>query len=286
MVSLGLCDFGAVDSAWTAMIDPRQYESAVAMSVTTPSSSTTGDIMGFGPEMVQHYRDQGFLIIANFLTQPELEHLRELYDSVVSQVTKYYLSKTTETEEERTKRRAKGYMLPVNRPEQVLPELLETAAYRKVRHFVAEMTDIDPKRLVVHGRIWHKPAGVGLPTPWHQDEPTFGRTDILVSATVSIALDQTTPENGCLRYIPISFNGYENLPHIMREQDVPAGFTGTETYFEIDPELVDASLAVSGAIPAGGAAIHHPRTLHSAGWNRSPNPRRSIAIRYSLHVGD
>jgi phytanoyl-CoA hydroxylase len=260
----------------------------LAMTVTTPSFSDADgvEISPFGPELVQQYRERGFLIVSDFLTQPELEHLRELYDDVVSQVTKYYLSKSTETEEERTKRRAKGYMLPVNRPEGVRPELLDTAAYRKARYFVAEMMDLDPKRLVVHGRIWHKPAGVGLPTPWHQDEPTFGRQDILASATVSVALDQTTQENGCLSYIPFSFTKRENVHHDMHEQQAPGGFTGTEVYYEADKTKFDESLAVLGPISAGGAAIHHPRTLHSAGWNRSSEPRRSMCIRYSLHVGD
>jgi ectoine hydroxylase-related dioxygenase (phytanoyl-CoA dioxygenase family) len=258
------------------------------MTATTPNSSNADGVAvsRFGPEMVERFRDQGFLIVPNFLTQPELESLRELYDGIVSQVTKYYLSKSTETEEERTKRRAKGYMIPINRPEEICPQLLETAAYHKARYFVAEMTDTDPKRLGVHGRIWHKPAEVGLPTPWHQDEPTFGRRDILVSATVSVVLDDTSQENGCLNYLPLSFNKHENLPHIMREQGVPAGHTGTETYYEIDPEQVDARLAVSAGTLAGGATIHHARTVHGAGWNRSSKPRRSLCIRYSLHAGD
>jgi ectoine hydroxylase-related dioxygenase (phytanoyl-CoA dioxygenase family) len=124
---------------------------------------------------------------------------------------------------------------------------------------------------------------VGAPTPWHQDEPNYDDDDIVSSATVSVALDEATVEGGCLQYIPVSFNRSENLPHVSRQQEAPAGFTGTDTFSWVAPDALDESLAVPGTVPAGGATMHYMRTLHHAGWNRSPIPRRSIAIRYSLH---
>jgi ectoine hydroxylase-related dioxygenase (phytanoyl-CoA dioxygenase family) len=47
-------------------------------------------------------------------------------------------------------------------------------------------------------------------------------------------------------------------------------------------QLPDASKAVACPIPAGGCTIHHNRTMHYAGANRSDIPRRALIIGFGI----
>jgi ectoine hydroxylase-related dioxygenase (phytanoyl-CoA dioxygenase family) len=44
----------------------------------------------------------------------------------------------------------------------------------------------------------------------------------------------------------------------------------------------DETKAVACPLPAGGCTIHHTRTLHHAGPNISPNPRRAYILAFAL----
>ncbi len=107
---------------------------------------------------------------------------------------------------------------------------------------------------------------------WHQDGYNWPLEPIEV-VTVWLALDDTTPENGCLRFIP----GSHKLPlHPLQPRpDIPNIFGG-----EIDPALVDETLAVDVPLKAGDISVHHPNIIHSSGANRSDKRRAGLSIRY------
>jgi phytanoyl-CoA hydroxylase len=99
-------------------------------------------------------------------------------------------------------------------------------------------------------------------TPWHQDWPYwYGSHKI----SVWVALDDATPENGCLRVIPGSH--HSAAVHDGDNSD-GKGFT-----HRIDAGSVDESLAVTGAIAAGGAIVFHDLTLHASHENKSGSER-------------
>ena len=118
-----------------------------------------------------------------------------------------------------------------------------------------------------------KPAGVGLPTRWHQDGHPWEQRGITRAVSIGIALDRSTRENGCLLVIP----GSHRLPaHPLREVTDPPNTFGAE----IDPALVDESLAVAVELEPGDASIHHPNLVHGAEANTSSRPRRTLVLRY------
>ena len=114
----------------------------------------------------------------------------------------------------------------------------------------------------------------GLPVLWHQDgHPWRTRFGITDAVTLWIALDRAGEDNGGLRVIPGS--------HTLAAQPLRPS-TGEPSVFggEIDPALVDATLARQLTLAPGDVVAHHPDLIHGSLANRSAHVRRALAIRY------
>lgn len=118
-----------------------------------------------------------------------------------------------------------------------------------------------------------KPARYGAATPWHQDEAH--RDDpgtAYEQLSVWMPLEEVTTENGCMRYIPGSHLG-DVLEHHSPNDD--PRITALECVGAFDP-----GGATVCPLPAGAAVMHHCRTLHSSGPNRSDTPRYAYILSF------
>jgi hypothetical protein len=125
-------------------------------------------------------------------------------------------------------------------------------------------------------RFWHdqlfcKPAGHGGVVAWHQDYSYWTRTVPMRHLTCWIGLDDSTTENGCVRYVPGSHR-WPLLPRPELAGDMEA-IRGV-----MSPEQLAAFTPVACEVRAGEASFHHPLTLHGSDANRSPRPRRAVVL--------
>ncbi len=116
-----------------------------------------------------------------------------------------------------------------------------------------------------------KPGGDGLPVLWHQDG-SYWPLEPMEVITAWLAVDDSTPENGCMRVLPGSHRG-PLLRHHRHDQDAVLGT-------EIRPEDLDEARAVDVTVPAGGVSLHHPLLIHGSNPNRSSRRRCGLTIRY------
>lgn len=107
---------------------------------------------------------------------------------------------------------------------------------------------------------------------WHQDG-SYWPLEPMNVVTLWLALDKTTPENGCLRVIPESHK--TSLQELQERTDVE-NVLGSG----LDSSLVDESEAVDILLEPGGVEIHHPNLIHGSHANTSPRWRRGLTIRY------
>ena len=117
---------------------------------------------------------------------------------------------------------------------------------------------------------FNKPAELGSPVPWHQDNAYFCQSppDVL---TVWIALDSATEENGAVEYLLGSH--HELITH------VPSGVRGNSFGIAGDhPGGGDQRFL--GTVDPGDVLIHHCQTIHGSRPNRSSQPRLSLVIVY------
>lgn len=128
-------------------------------------------------------------------------------------------------------------------------------------------------------RMWHdqlfcKPPKHGGVVAWHQDYSYWTRTQPMNHLTCWIALDDTTVESGCLRYIPGSHR-WDLLPITGLAGDMDAireVLTDEQNAAFEKPSLVE--------VKAGEASFHHPLTVHGSEANRSERPRRAVVLNF------
>ena len=125
-------------------------------------------------------------------------------------------------------------------------------------------------------RFWHdqlfcKPPHEGGVVAWHQDYSYWTRTRPMTHLTCWIGLDDSTTENGCVRYVPGSHR-WELLPTTGLADDMEA----------IKDVLSDEQKAKFQPVPielkAGQCSFHHPLMLHGSYENHSDRPRRAIVL--------
>ncbi len=117
-----------------------------------------------------------------------------------------------------------------------------------------------------------KPAFDGQPVLWHQDG-SYWPLEPMEVVTLWLAVDDSLPENGCMRVIPGTQN--ETLQKMSPRSDV-ANVLGSG----IDESLVDEFKAIDFVLKAGGVSVHHPNLIHGSNANNSPLRRCGLTIRY------
>lgn len=123
--------------------------------------------------------------------------------------------------------------------------------------------------LLFRSTLMFKPAFHGSSHGLHQDS-AYWPMEPPNLVTVSIALNDATPENGCFKVIPKSHLwGMQEWGGIARQQD--AALTDREA---VAKQQIDMPLS------AGSVLFFHSLMVHGSGPNASPNPRNTALYAY------
>lgn len=217
------------------------------------------------PDQIRQYREQGFLVIENFLDPDELAVWRKATDEAVEE----RLASTVGLNNQRD---------PDAFYAQVFTQCLRLATTHPVMHdlmFDPRLGEVVATLAGVNGiRIWHDQAlykpPYGNHTGFHLDNPfwSFYSKDAI---SIWVALDDATIENGCLWYLPGTHKEatFEMTP-------INENLGGI---FKAYPQWRQKA-AVAAAVKAGGAVFHNGLVAHAAGVNLTPRPRRAMTCAY------
>ncbi len=120
--------------------------------------------------------------------------------------------------------------------------------------------------------LFGKPPIVGKATPWHQDADYYP-IEPMATTTVWVAIDDATPENGCMRYLPGSHKERRVFPHHWNERE------DLTLYQQIDAEWVDEDRAVDVTLEAGQISLHDVFMVHGSRANTTPHRRAALVLR-------
>ncbi len=132
---------------------------------------------------------------------------------------------------------------------------------------------IGPDIALWNSSFFAKPAMNGFETPWHQDGEYWPLRP-LATCTVWIAVDDSTPENGCLRVI----RGSHKDRRLRSHHTNPARDLTLNQ--EIDSDEFDPLDAVDLVLKAGQVSLHDVYLTHGSQANRSEHSRRGMTLRY------
>ena len=132
---------------------------------------------------------------------------------------------------------------------------------------------IGPDFLLWGTTVFGKPAGTGKRVPWHQDGE-YWPIRPLATCSAWIALDDATPENGCLRVIPGSHKQHRLRAHSRNDADDLA------LNQELDADEYDEADAADIVLEAGQLSLHDVYLVHGSEPNRSTRRRAGYVCRY------
>ena len=112
-----------------------------------------------------------------------------------------------------------------------------------------------------------KPPLIGREKPWHQDNAYFNLPPETVVVGVWIALDEATPENGCMYVIPGSHRAGPVVHFKRRDWQI------------CDTDVV-ADAAWTVPLKPGGCLFFHGLLHHGTPPSRSPQRRRALQFHY------
>lgn len=200
-------------------------------------------------------RDNGFLAVADFGTQSDLDEFRGLIAGILAD---HALSDKTIVRD--LTGQDSMAIREVVSPSKLDPRLLQTRIYQRALTVTEAMFGSGATLAFDH--IIDKPAHNMKETAWHQDS-TYSSPLSLSAKRLHwwIPLQDVDQNNGCMAYIPGSHLG----PRLKHVPVAPGAHTKKTEVAEDGAHYC--------AIPAGGACMHLPRTLHYTGPNLSERPR-------------
>ncbi|NKB65752.1 MAG: hypothetical protein GKR89_01705 [Candidatus Latescibacteria bacterium] len=142
------------------------------------------------------------------------------------------------------------------------PAFEQMARHPKIVAIVAELMGPDIK--LYYDQIFGKPP-YDRANRYHQDSVFWGFFASNFQITCQLMLDDSTLENGCIRFIPGSLEygliDWDHLPYMLSS------------------EILQQEVAAP--LKAGGATFHHSLTLHCSGPNTTAHRRRGWSLHYA-----
>jgi hypothetical protein len=153
------------------------------------------------------------------------------------------------------------------------PQLFEWLFAEEMLSLVEPL--IGPDIAVFACHLLQKPPQVGKRVPWHEDSAYWkGRLEPIEVASISLSLDASTPENGCLCVLPGTHrHGYSDYAPVA---DPTKQIFGRE----VVPDQMDESSAVELVLEPNQACIHDGKIIHGSAPNLGQTGRSALTIRY------
>jgi len=222
---------------------------------------------------IQHYRENGFVVIDNFLSPGELINWQDAVTEAVRERNgKKMPSKDIKqgendgiNEDEEYFGKVFDQLLNLWQTNEKIKKLMTD---EKIGKMAADLAGWEGTR------IWHDQALIkkpwANPTAWHLDTPFWSFSD-RSALSIWVALDDATLENGCLYFIPGSCHqtGFENVG-IGKNMDA---------IFDVYPALKNIN-SVAAPMKAGSCSFHNGLTIHGAGSNMTNGFRRAMTCAY------
>jgi ectoine hydroxylase-related dioxygenase (phytanoyl-CoA dioxygenase family) len=145
------------------------------------------------------------------------------------------------------------------------PFLLDAMTDDRVPPILTKLVGPDVEFLSV--KLVHKDGAIDFGTPWHQDWHYWLGSEKL---SVWIALDDATPDNGCLKVIPGS-----HKRQFTNQRHETASFSN-----RIDDAQLEGLPVVDAIMRRGDALFFSDRTVHGSYPNGNGQPRWSFISTY------
>jgi phytanoyl-CoA hydroxylase len=234
---------------------------------------TAAGIVGFEAvtdAQIAAFHAQGYLVIHHAFTSEETQaSLQGLLDLIAGKYPGY-----RGVQYEKDAARTAAALPPEQRQDAVRklwkmceaePRIAALSRHPKLLALIARLMNDTP--VLFQDQALLKPPMIGREKPWHQDNAYFNVPPETTIVGVWIALDEATPENGCMFIIPGSHREGP-VVHFKRRD------------WQICDTDVAATRALTVPLQPGGCLIFHGLLHHGTPPSHSRQRRRALQFHY------
>jgi phytanoyl-CoA hydroxylase len=246
----------------TVAPDPSRLYPAMSIhrAISSPDDVT--------PAHLEEFRQHGFLAVENVFTLTEIESAKEALRLLISGgipdcVPQFErgvdVTNLSAEQREPYVRKFMGF----TKHEPRLRALSEHPTLLRIVRMIlgSDFTMIQDMALL-------KPPHVGREKPWHQDTAYFAMEPLDLILGTWTALDEATPENGCMHVIPGSHLAGPKPHYHDRDCQLP-------------DDVVDVSRSILVPLKPGGTLFFSGLLHHGTPPNRSATRRRALQFHYA-----
>ena len=221
-------------------------------------------------EQIEFYRENGFLVMEDILSDRELTAWRDVVSKAVDEQIQDPNAFTNVNIGTEYYQRVFVQCVNLWKTHDAVKELVLNAQLGKL---AADLSGASGVRLYSDHAMFKKPWA--NPTNWHVDN----RADAYFSkqsGMIWIALDDATLQNGCLYFLP---GTHQEVDFEQLQSEGPLDRAEIDGLFVDYPHWAQRD-PVAAEVRAGGAVYIHGRVAHAAGPNMTPHTRRVLAMLY------
>lgn len=238
----------------------------------TDATRIDGDEYHVTPEEKAHFLEHGYVHLRGLLTEDEVAAIEVDYDRFLRREIdvpgKDFCDMAGDYGRDPDDYSIVNVMLPRRYFPQWQDNVYERRAASVARQLCGDGMQLDYDQLLAK-----QPYKDDAVFAWHQDMAYWPDTPDTRTATTWMAVDDSTTENGCMRFAPATNHEDELRPHV-------AQFGDRGESHALGTDLRDDDVVVPVPISRGDVTVHNERVMHGSGGNNTDGFRRAYILAF------
>ena len=224
------------------------------------------------PAEKEHFETKGYVHLEGLLTEDEVAAIEETYDRFLRREIdvpgKDYCDMAGDYGREPEDYSIINVMLPRRYHPEWQDNIFEQRAASVAAQLCGDGMAIDYDQLLAK-----QPYKDDAVFAWHQDMAYWPDTPDRRTATLWLAIDDSTVENGCMRFVPDTINEPSLRPHQPQ-------FGDRGESHALGTELLPGDDVVTVPIKRGSVTVHNETVMHGSGGNTTSGFRRAYILAF------
>jgi phytanoyl-CoA hydroxylase len=238
-----------------------------------PEARRQGDRYLVSDEEIAAFRRDGYVHLRGVLSPEEVAGLEVDYERLIHGEIPVEGKDYCDMAGDYSRARDDFSIINVMLPRRYFPawqgNILERRSASIAAQLQGEGLELDYDQLLAK-----RPGKADAVFAWHQDLAYWPVTPDVRTATIWCAIDDSTVENGCMRFLP----GSHREPRLRPHRPVTGDREESHTLVAAVDESVDRVHCVE--IARGDVTVHDERVVHGSGGNTSDRWRRAYIVAF------
>jgi hypothetical protein len=218
------------------------------------------------------FAERGFVHLAGLLTEPEVAEIEVVYDRFLRREIEVPGKDYCDMAGDYGRAPEDFSIVNVMLPRRYHPAWQGNVYERRTADVVAQLLG-DGMSIDYDQLLAKQPYKDDAVFAWHQDMAYWPDTPDRRTATFWLAVDDSTLDNGCMRFVPAT-----NAEPALRPHEPVFGGRGES--HALGTTLLASDSVVPVPIRRGDCTVHNERVMHGSGGNHTAGFRRAYVIAY------